>query len=116
MPFDEKLAARIRHQLRRRGDITERRMFGGLSFLRAGQMCCGIVGEKLVVRVLDTEMPSVLRRTHVRPMDFTGKPLRGFVYVAPEAIVTDEALREWIAKGLAFTKPNASPRSRRRVG
>ena len=115
MPFDEKLAARIRHELRRRGDITERRMFGGLSFLRTGRMCCGIVGEELVVRVLDTEMPSVLRQAHVRPMDFTGKPLRGFVYVAPDAIATDEGLREWIAKGLAFTDPNAPTRSRRRV-
>ena len=113
MPFDEKLASRIRHELRQRVDVTERRMFGGLSFLRAGRMCCGIVGEDLVVRVLDREMPSVLRRAHVRPMDFTGKPLRGFVYVAPDAIATDDGLREWIAKGLAFTEQSASPVRRR---
>jgi TfoX/Sxy family transcriptional regulator of competence genes len=113
MPFDEKLASRIRHQLRQRTDITERRMFGGLSFLRDRRMCCGIVGEDLVVRVLDKEMPSVLRRAHVRPMDLTGKPLRGFVYVAPDEIATDDGLREWIAKGLVFTEQNA-PASRRR--
>lgn len=88
-------------------------MFGGLSFLRAGRMCCGIVGEALVVRVLDKEMPSVLRRANVRPMDFTGKPLRGFVYVAPDAIATDQALREWIGRGLAFTERAASTRRRR---
>jgi hypothetical protein len=88
-------------------------MFGGLSFLRDGRMCCGIVGEDLVVRVLDKEMPSLLRRAHVRPMDFTGKPLRGFVYVAPDAIATDDGLREWIAKGLAFTEQDASTSRRR---
>ena len=115
MAYDEELAARVRRALRRRSDITERKMFGGLSFLRDGRMCCGIVGNDLVVRVLDKEMPSVLQRAHVRPMDFTGKPLRGFVYVAPDAIATDDGLRDWIAKGLAFTKPKVSTK-RRRLG
>jgi TfoX/Sxy family transcriptional regulator of competence genes len=81
MAYDEALAIRIRQTLRQRVDITERQMFGGLSFLRDGRMCCGIVGNDLVVRVLDREIPSNLSRAHVRPMDFTGKPLRGFVYV-----------------------------------
>jgi hypothetical protein len=66
-------------------------------------MCCGIVGQDLVVRVLDAEMPSVLRRSHVRPMDFTGKPLRGFVYVAPPGVATEDELLDWIRKGLAFS-------------
>ena len=114
MAYDEELAVRIRHALRQRTDITERRMFGGLSFLRDGRMCCGIVGNDLVVRLLDKEMPSALQRAHVRPMDLTGKPLRGFVYVAPDAIATDDGLREWIARGLAFTEQNAST-SRRRL-
>ena len=108
MAYDEELAARVRRALRRRSDITERKMFGGLSFLRDGRMCCGIVGNDLVVRVLDKEMPFVLQRAHVRPMDFTGKPLRGFVYVAPDAIATDDGLRDWIARGVAFTKEKAS--------
>ena len=114
MSFDEELAARIRHAVRDRTDITERRMFGGLSFLRHGKMCCGIVGHDLVVRVLHEEMPSVLRRAHVRPMDFTGKPLRGFVYVAPRGVATDDQLLEWIRKGLAITERDASPNRRRR--
>jgi TfoX/Sxy family transcriptional regulator of competence genes len=114
MPFDENLAARIRHAVRDRTDITERRMFGGLSFLRHGKMCCGIVGQDLVVRVLDEDGPSVLRRAHVRPMDFTGKPLRGFVYVAPPGVATEDQLLDWIRRGLAFTEPKASLRRRRR--
>ena len=114
MPFDEKLAARIRQAVRDRTDITERKMFGGLSFLRDGRMCCGIVGQDLVVRVMDEEMPSLLRRADVRPMDFTGKPLRGFVYVAPRGVETDDQLRKWISKGLAFTEQDASTNRRRR--
>ena len=113
MAFDLELAARIRHALRDRTDITERRMFGGLSFLRLGKMCCGIVGQDLVVRVLDEDMPSVLRRAHVRPMDFTGKPLRGFVYVAPHGFAAEDQLLDWIRMGLAFTERLAS-RNRRR--
>ena len=68
-------------------------MFGGLAFLCHGKMCCGIAGRDLMVRVLDKDMSSALRRPHVRPMDFTGKPLRGFVYVAPPGLATDSSLR-----------------------
>lgn len=114
MPFDETLAARIRQVVGERSDISERRMFGGLSFLRDGRMCFGIVGQDLVVRVLDDDMPSVLRRAHVRPMDFTGKPLRGFVYVAPRGVATNKQLGEWIGKGLAFTEQGGASTRRPR--
>ena len=104
MPYDEKLAARLRRVLRRQTNITERKMFGGLAFMRNGKMCCGIVGQDLTVRILDEEMPSALRRAHVRPMDFTGRPLRGFVYVASQGVATDDSLREWVRKGVAFAR------------
>jgi TfoX/Sxy family transcriptional regulator of competence genes len=113
MAYNEALAKRVRQALRQRTDITERKMFGGLSFLRDGRMCCGIVGNDLVVRVLDSEMPSNRPRAHVRPMDFTAKPLRGFVYVQPEALTTVDELRDWIARGLAFTEHNVSTSRRR---
>ena len=71
MPYDEELAARIRRVFRRRKDITERKMFGGLAFMRRGKMCCGIVGQDLMVRVAESDMTPALRRAHVRPMDFT---------------------------------------------
>ena len=102
MAYDEELAARNRRVQRRTAKITERKMFGGLAFMCNGKMCCGIVGQDLMVRVLDEELPLALRRAHVRPMDFTGRPLRGFVYVAPRGLATEASLRAWIRQGLAF--------------
>ena len=90
--------------------MTERKMFGGLAFLRAGRMCCGIVGQDLMVRVAEAEMPEARRQRHVRPMDFTGKPLRGFVYVAPAGFSTAEALTAWIARALRFAESPEAPR------
>ena len=107
MVYDEQLGARIRRVLGARPDITERRMFGGLAFLHDGRMCCGVVGDDLVVRVVEDEMAAALGRPHVRPMDFTGRPLRGFVYVAARAIPTAAARRAW------WPRASRSPRVRR---
>jgi hypothetical protein len=71
---------RIRRAFGIRDDITERKMFGGLPFLCRGRMCCGIVGDDLMVRIPAEVIATVMRGRHVRPMDFTGKPLKGFVY------------------------------------
>jgi hypothetical protein len=108
--YDERLAERVRQALGGRSDLTERKMFGGLAFLRDGRMCCGIVGQDLIVRVVEAEMPAAMQRRHVRPMDFTGKPLRGFVYVSPAGCSTAAALRGWIARGLRFAESPEAPR------
>ena len=113
MPYDEELAARVRQVLRDRTDITERKMFGGLAFLRHGKMCFGIVGQDLIVRVVEKDMPLALRRAHVRPMDFTGRPLREFVYVAPRGLDTERSLREWVRMGLAFVMHRGTGQRRR---
>ena len=113
MPYDQELAERVRQVLRHRTDITERQMFGGLAFMRHGKMCCGIVGQDLMVRVLDKDMPLALRRAHVRPMDFTGRPLRGFVYVAPRGLTTEGSLQEWVRKGVAFVTQRRAAGQRR---
>lgn len=99
MAYDEQLANRIRLAFGTRDDITERRMFGGLAFLRLGRMCCGIVGSDLMVRVPDDDFDAVVGRRFVRPMDFTGRPLRGFVYVSPPGFRTLAALRGWLSRG-----------------
>jgi hypothetical protein len=99
MAYDEQLANRIRQAFGTRNDITERKMFGGLAFLYLGRMCCGIVGRDLMVRVPDDEFDAVMRGRHVRPMDFTGRALRGFVYVSPPGFRTLAALRGWLSRG-----------------
>lgn len=99
MPYDETLTARIREIVGERADITERKMFGGVAFLCRGPMCCGVAGPDLVGRVIETEMPRALAQPHVRPMDLTGRPLRGFVFVSPGGCRTNRALRKWVEEG-----------------
>ena len=101
MAYDEKLAQRIRQAFGTQNDVTERKMFGGLTFLCGGRMCCGIVGADLMVRVAEDELDELLRRRHVRPMDFTGRPLAGFLYVSPPGFRTDAALRRWLSRGVS---------------
>jgi hypothetical protein len=98
MPYDETLAERIRRVLSG-PEVVERRMFGGLAFLVDGRMCCGVVGQDLMARVGADAHEEALRKAHVRPMDFTGKPLKGFVYVGGDGVRTEAALRQWISMG-----------------
>ena len=81
MAFDEKLADRIREALRNVPDVRKQRMFRGLAFL-GGKMACGIVGDELMLRLGKHRADDALDKPHVRPMDFTGRPMRKMVYVA----------------------------------
>ena len=110
MAYDEKLAQRIRRAFGARRDVTERKMFGGLTFLCRGRMCCGIVGTDLMVRVASDEFDRIVRGRHATPMDFTGRPLKGFVYVSPSGYRTAAALRSWLARGERATKEKAAER------
>jgi len=102
MSFDESLAQRIRDILAEECPAKERRMFGGLAFMVNGHMCCGIVGEDLVVRVGAAAHKQALSRPHCRAMDFTGWPMKGFVYVEPSGYRTAASLRTWVRFGLEF--------------
>jgi TfoX/Sxy family transcriptional regulator of competence genes len=119
--FDEALGIRIRDILDTREfskrDIDERRMFGGIAFLDRGRMFIGITGAELMVRVGPKRGDEALARAHVRAMDFTGKPMVGYVYVAAPAIRSAEALREWVAWSLEFvdTLPVKTPGAKKPV-
>jgi TfoX N-terminal domain len=115
MAYDEQLANRIRQALNGRKEFTERKMFGGLAFLYNGRMCCGIVGNDLMVRVPVDEFQAALRERHVRPMDFTGKPLKGFVYVSPSGRATAASLRVWLSRGERAAKNAAVDQAGRRA-
>ena len=114
MAYDEQLANRVRRALDGRKEFTERKMFGGLAFLYNGRMCCGIVGNDLMVRVPVDEFDAALRRRHVRPMDFTGKPLKGFVYVSAPGFSTAASLRAWLTRGERAAESAASKRIERK--
>ena len=91
MAYDEKLASRIRTLLGRSGEFDERKMFGGIAFMVDGHMCCGIVDKTLMLRVGTEAYKEALRRPHTRMMDFTGRPLKGFIYVDPPGLKTAAA-------------------------
>ncbi len=104
MAYDETLAERVRRSLRGEKQIAEKKMFGGVAFLLAGKMSVGILGKDLVVRVDPKEQDKLLRYPAVRPMDFSGRAMRGFLYVGPKATATGAGLAAWVRRGLAFAK------------
>ena len=77
-------------------------MFGGISFLLKGKMCCGVLKDVLVVRVNPDESESLLKKPHVRPMDFTGKPMKGFLYISTGGYKTDKQLGSWVERSIDF--------------
>jgi TfoX/Sxy family transcriptional regulator of competence genes len=99
MAYDEDLAERVREVLAARSDVSERKMFGGIAFMVAGNMACGVLGEELIVRLGDEEGEKALAEDGVRPFDFTGKPMKGIVYVSPEQLTGDAGLTEWVEAG-----------------
>jgi hypothetical protein len=77
-------------------------MFGGIAFMLHGNMCCGVVKDTLMVRVGPEQYAKALAEPHARPMDFTGRPLNGFVYVGPAGYKTEAALRQWLKRATNF--------------
>jgi TfoX/Sxy family transcriptional regulator of competence genes len=104
LAYDDLLAERVRRALAGTPGLTERKMFGGLCFMVHGHMCAGMVGSTLMVRVGAEAYADALSQPHVRPMDFTGRPMSGMVFVDPPALATDGMLAAWVARGARFTK------------
>lgn len=102
MAYDEGVAQRVREALQGAHGITERKMFGGLAFMTHGHMFIGVLGETLMVRVGPEAYEEALRQAHVREMDFTGRPLKGYVYVAPEGFESDTDLERWVSRSQGF--------------
>lgn len=108
MAFDPGVAERLREALRDRADVSEKRMFGGIAFMLRGHMLAGVVGEVLMARVGPPRYADLLRRPHAREMDFTGKPLKGFIYVDPPGFAEDADLAAWLAACLEFNATQAA--------
>lgn len=103
MAYDDGVAQRLREALAERRDIVEKKMFGGMAFMLSGNMCCGVVNDTLMARVGPDQYAAALKVKHTHEMDFTGKPLKGFIYVAPEGFDADEDLQSWVDRCVAFT-------------
>ena len=104
MPFSHELADRVRTVLKLRPGIRETRMFGGTAFLLNGNMLAGVWYDSLILRVGPTRYEDALLQPHVSPMDLTGRPMKGWVLVAPAGIEIDSDLKRWIVEALAFAK------------
>ena len=103
MAYDERLAERIRNVLGDADGVSERKMFGGLAVLVNANMACGVVGDKLMLRLGRESAEEALRRASVRPMDFTGRPMKGMVYVEPAGL-RGVALRNWVERAVAYAR------------
>lgn len=104
MAYDEDLAERIRGRIRRKRNIVEKKMFGGLAFMHRGHMAFGIVRDELMVRVGPDAYEDALHEPFAKEMDFTGRPMKGMVFVEGRGFKKDEHLDTWIERGLAHTK------------
>jgi TfoX/Sxy family transcriptional regulator of competence genes len=102
MAYDEGLAERLREVFRTRRGVIEKRMFGGVAFMVRGYMAVGIVGDALMARVGPDQYDQLLRMEHVRPMDFTGSPMKGYVYVAPAGLDSQAELEAWVDRCVKF--------------
>jgi uncharacterized protein (DUF1697 family)/TfoX/Sxy family transcriptional regulator of competence genes len=96
--------------------VTERKMFGGVAFLRKGKMFCGIVGNDLMVRVGPERYESALADVHTRPMDFTGRPMNGYVFISPGGTRLATSVKKWVDAGDRFvaTLDETAPTARKK--
>ncbi len=104
MAYNEQLAGRIRAIVGEGPNLTERKMFGGIAFMLNGNMFCGITRDDLMARIAPEDFEGALSRPAARPMDFTGRPMKGMVYVGPQGCATDEQLRGWVEQTLNFAR------------
>jgi TfoX/Sxy family transcriptional regulator of competence genes len=118
MAYDEQLAARVRVLLKGQRALVEKKMFGGLAYMSRGKMFACILGSDLVVRVGHDANDEALKKPHTRPMDFTGHPIKGYIYAGPDGTKRAAQLRSWLMHGVEFVSdlPVAKRTVRRQRG
>lgn len=104
MAFDDTLAERIRKRLGKRAGLTEKKMFGGIGFMLGGNMACGVHGRDMIVRLDPEETEKALSEPYTRRFDLTGRPMKGWILVAPEGVATDAALGKWVGIAAKFAE------------
>jgi TfoX/Sxy family transcriptional regulator of competence genes len=115
MAYDEYLADRIRSVLNeKRISFLDKKMMGGLTFMVEDKMCVGILKNELMARIDPEIYQEALAKKGCREMDFTGRPMKGFVLIAPEGIDMDEDLECWIQLALDYNPKAKSSKSSRK--
>lgn len=104
MAYSEKLAGRISKLLSVNKGLVEKKMFGGICYMLKDKMLAGIVEDKLMIRCMKKDYDTLLKKPHAAVMTFTGKPMKGFLYVEPAGIKTDNQLQKWLDIGVEFVK------------
>jgi TfoX/Sxy family transcriptional regulator of competence genes len=102
MPYDEKLAQRMRHELMGLPNLEEKKMFGGVGFLINGNMACGVHKNLMIVRVGPHRFRQALSQAYTKVFDMTGKPMAGWITVEAPGFQSDEDLKSWMKQGLDF--------------
>lgn len=117
MAYDEGLAERLRDYFEGQSDIEIKKMFGGLCFMVSEHMCCGIVGDMFMARVGPDRYEECLGKKHAVEMDFTGKAMKGMVYVKPKGLEEDSELKKWmgICESFVMTLPPKKPKVRKKT-
>ncbi len=115
MAYDEELAERVRVALGAVRGVAEIKMFGGLCYTVGGHMAVGVNGNDLMVRMEPEAAEAALSEPGARPMDFTGRPMKGFLFVGPDGLRTERALEGWIRRGVAHASslPPKKPKPRK---
>lgn len=111
MAYNEKLANRIREQLADLPNIEEKEMMGGLTFMVNGKMCIGIIKDEMMCRIAPEMQDSVLEKTGCRIMDFTGRPMKGYVMVDDTGMKNQKVFEYWINLCLAFNSKAKSSKN-----
>lgn len=102
MAYSENLADRLRVHLASQEDLEEKKMMGGLTFMVNGKMCIGIVKDDLMVRLNPDIHDQAIEQNGCREMDFTGKPMKGYVFVSTEAVESEKELSYWVNLALDY--------------
>jgi len=102
MPYNEKLADRVREALADIPKVEEKFMFGGVCFMVNGKMCMGVATDELMCRIDPAREEEALERTGCRPMDFTGRPMKGYVFVDETGLKGKKGLDYWVQMCLDF--------------
>jgi TfoX/Sxy family transcriptional regulator of competence genes len=102
MSMNESIAEKIRAEVNHYPDVVEKRMFGGIGFIVNGNMACGVNGSDLIVRVGPEQSQAALSRPHTKVFDMTGRPMAGWIKIAPEGFASQQDLKDWVKQGMEY--------------